>query len=234
MKRVLAVITILCLAVGASSCGGAQVVPVMGATWASGTVGGIVANPNEVKASLPSLTIMTTPTVEELLNAALEVEQIDNTTKSRISIILDFLPELDGWLAEIPGETLLAIDEIMGNVTELETVSNATDFLQEAIASGDYDAYEWLPEALGFGIDLLKDGNLTIYNPAWPPYELSPFEGFNVSQMWKEGLQGGIEGAVGCALAGIASSDWGVKIGGVVGTVDSSIADIISQLSGWW
>jgi uncharacterized membrane protein len=55
-----------------------------------------------------------------------------------------------------------------------------------------------------------------------------------VSQLWKEALQGGVEGAVGCALAGIAPYDYGVKIGGVVGAVDSSIADFIDQLADWW
>jgi hypothetical protein len=122
----------------------------------------------------------------------------------------------------------------MGNVTELETVSNATDFLQEAIDSGQYDGYEWLPKALQFGIDMLEAGNDTIYNPEWIHYTQEPLVGFNVSRLWKEALQGSIEGAVGCALAGIAPDDYGVKIGGVVGAVSSSIADFIDQLIGYW
>jgi hypothetical protein len=226
MKRALAVIMILSLALMASSCQQGGII-VLGANDNTRVMEETMGNAGDI------VEVFTTPTVEQVLNTALELA-IDNSTKSRISIILDFLPELDGWLAEIPGETLLAIDEIMGNVTDLETVSNATDFLQGAIGSGRYDGYEWLPEALDFGIDLLGAGANTIYNPGWSPYEAQPLVGFNVSQLWKEALQGGIEGAVGCALAGIAPDEYGVKIGGVVGAVHSSIADFIDQLADWW
>ena len=227
MKRGLAVIMILSLALMTCSCQPGGMI-VLGANDPASVTGGVIKNGGAIVA------VLTTPTVEQVLSTALELDAIDNYTRSRISIILDFLPELDGWLAEIPGETLLAIDEIMGNVTELETVSNATNFLQEAIDSGQYDGYEWLPKALKFGIDLLEAGANTIYNPGWYPYIEEPLVGFNVSRLWKEALQGSIEGAVGCALAGIAPYDYGVKIGGVVGAVDSSIADFIDQLADWW
>jgi hypothetical protein len=227
MKKGLVMIIMLSLALMASSCQTGNVI-VLSADDGAGVPGSIMQNGGDI------VDIFTTPTVEQVLNTALELDAIDNTTKSRISIILDFLPELDGWLAGIPGATLLAIDEIMGNVTESETVSNATAVLQGATVSGQYDDYEWLPEALEFGIDLLEAGANTIYNPGWSPYAEEPLIGFNVSQLWKEALQGGVEGAVGCALAGIAPYDYGVKIGGVVGAVDSSIADFIDQLADWW
>lgn len=232
MKRGLVVIAILSVALMAFSCSteGAFIPTAYGA---SGTTGETLQNIDEAKAAGPFMTIMATPTVGELLNAVLELD-VSNSTKTTISYVLDLLPELDGWLAEIPGETLLAIDEFMGNVTELETVSNATDFLQEAIDSGQYDGYEWLPEALDFGISLLAAGEDTVYDPEWFPYAEDPLVGFNVSQLWKEALRGGIAGAVGATLAGIAPDTYALRIGGVVGAVNSSIADIISQLSGWW
>jgi hypothetical protein len=235
MRKGLSVIIMLCLALMVSSCATNEgMIPLMSAGDNTNTVGSCVAHIDEVKSS-SSLTIMTTPTVEELLNAALEVPAISNSTKKRINIILDFLPELGGWLADIPDGTSQAIDEIMGNVTELDTVPQAETFLQDAIDSGQYDGYEWLPKALQFGKLLLEDGANTIYNPEWFPYTQSPLnESFNVTQLWKEGLAGGIAGAVGCALAGIAPDDYGVKIGGVVGAVDSSIADLIGQLADWW
>jgi hypothetical protein len=227
MKRGLAVIMILSLALMASSCQTGNVI-VLGASDHARVMGDVIGNGGDI------VNVLTTPTVEQVLNTALGLDAIGNLTKSRISIILDFLPELDGWLAGIPGETLLAIDEIMGNVTELETVTATTSFLQGAIASGQYDGYEWLPEALEFGKLLLEAGEDTIYNPEWSPYAEEPLVGFNVSRLWKEDLRGGIEGAVGCALAGIAPDEYGVKIGGVVGAVDSSIADFIDQLADWW
>lgn len=235
MKKGLVVIMALSLALGAFSCVPKDgTIVVLSAGDHSGTVGAILGNIDDMKTSLPVMTIMTTPTVEELLNAALEVPAIGNSTKSRISIILDLLPELEEWLAEIPDETWQAIEEIMSDVEELGTVPATIDVLQEAIDSDQYDGYEWLPEALEFGIDLLDDGEDTIYNPGWAPYAEEPLVGFNVSRLWKEDLEGCIAGAVGCALAGIAPYDYGVKIGGVVGAVDSSIADLIGQLTDWW
>jgi hypothetical protein len=189
---------------------------------------GVVDNSDEI------ITILTTPTVEQLLNAAREVEDISSATKTKIQYVLDLLPGLDGWLAEIPDETWQALDEIMGNVTDLETVALTRSFLQDAIDSGEYDDYEWLPEALEFGIGMLDAGENTIYNSGWAPYDDPPLIGFNVSQLWKEDLEGGIAGAVGCALDDAVPDQYAVGIGGVVGAVDSSIADLIDQLSSWW
>ena len=235
MKKGLVVIILLSLALMASSCGPSDRI-VLGASDHTDVVGGVINNVDMIEiTSLMGITILTTPTVEELLNAALDVEAISNDTKSSINIILDLLPEVEGWLAEIPDETWQAIDEIMSHVEELETVTNTTDFLQEAIDSGQYDGYEWLPEALEFGIDLLEAGENTIYNPTWYPYTAEPLLSFNASRLMKEDLEGGIAGAIGGALADIAPVDeYSIKIGGVVAAVDSSIADLISQLTGWW
>lgn len=227
MKKGLVVIMALSLALGASSCVPSNII-VLDASDHADIMGGVIGNSDEI------ITILTTPTVEELLNAAREAPAISNSTKTSIKYVLDLLPELEEWLAEIPAETWQAIDEIMGNVTELETIAATIDVLQEAIDSGQYDGYEWLPEALEFGIDLLEAGEDTIYSPGWPPYAEDPLVGFNVSRLWKEDLEGGIAGAVGGALAGIAPYDYGLKIGGVVGAVDSSIADLIGQLTDWW
>jgi hypothetical protein len=233
MKKGLVVIMVLSLALMASSCVPSNIV-VLDASDHAKVMGDIAANINDIKPSLSSMTILTTPTVEELLNAAREAPAISNSTKTSIKYVLDLLPELEGWLAEIPAETWQAIDEIMGNVTELETIPATTGFLQEAIDSGQYDGYEWLPKALKFGKLLLEAGKDTIYNSGWAPYEEPPLVGFNVSQLWKEDLEGGIAGAVGCALADAVPDQYAVGIGGVVGGVNSSIADLIGQLADWW
>lgn len=234
MKKGLVVIILISLALMASSCGPGDII-VLGAGDHADVVGDVMSNLDKIEiTSLMGITILTTPTVEELLNAALEVGAISNDTKSSINITLDLLPEVEGWLAEIPDETWQAIDEIMSHVEELETVTNTTDFLQEAIDSGQYDGYEWLPEALEFGIDLLEAGEDTIYNPTWYPYTAEPLLSFNASRLLKEDLEGGIAGGVGAALAGIAPDQYVIGIGGVVGAVDSSIADLISQFAGWW
>lgn len=227
MKRGLFVMLVLSLALVAFSCTPGSII-VLDAGDHAAIMENLVDNSDEI------ITILATPTVEQLLNAARQVPGIDSSTNTSIKYVLDLLPELEEWLAEIPGSTLLAIDEIMGSVAELQTIPAATGFLQEAIDSGQYDGYEWLPEALGFGINLLEAGQNTIYNPGWAPYAEEPLVGFNVSQLWKADLRGGVEGAVGCALAGAAPEQYAVEIGGVVGGVDSSIADYISQLTEWW
>ena len=228
MKKGLVVIIILSLALMASSCiPSEESIINMNADDHTDIMEGVIDNADEM---IP----LTTPTVEELLNAELEVEAISSSTKISINIILDLLPELNGWLSEIPDETWQAIDQIMSSVEELETVSATRDFLQDAVDSGNYSGHEWLPEALQFGIDLLDAGENTIYNSGWAPYTEEPLVGFNVSQLWREDLEGGIAGAVGAALADIAPAQYVISIGGVVSAVDSSIADLISQLTGWW
>jgi len=236
MRKGLVVIILLSLALMASSCGTSNgPIIVLSGGDANDTGQSAVQNAGSISLSIKT-TILTTPTVEELLNALLEVEAIGNSTKDKINIILDLLPELEDWLAEIPHETSQAIDEIMGNVTELHTVDATTDALQDAIDSGKYDDYEWLPEALEFGIELLDDGKDDLYNPGWYPYAGEPFLSFsfNVSQMMKEALEGGIAGAVGAALTGDFPAQYATGIGGCVGTVNSLIADMISQLPGYW
>jgi len=236
MKKGLAVIIFLSLALMISSCGtGNGVIPMVGPDDAN-EAGKAAIDPGPNIPLSVKTTILTTPTVEELLNALLEVEAIGNSTKDTINIILDLLPELEDWLAGIPDETLQAIDVIMGNVTEFDTVAATTAFLQDAIDSGEYDDYDYLPEALGFGIELLDDGEDDLYDPGWSPYEGEPFDShsFNVSQMMKAALEGGIAGAVGAALTGDFPALYVIDIGGCVGAVNSLIADMISQLPDYW
>lgn len=238
MKKGLAVIILLSLALMASSCGtgnGAIIDLLDESNTTDVGESAVEEGPGITLLSLQT-TILTTPTVEELLNALLDVEAVGNSTKDTINIILDLLPELEDWLSEIPDETWQAIDVIMGNVTELQTVDATTAFLQNEIDSGKYDDYDWLPEALEFGIELLEDGKNTLYNPGWDPYLGDPYVSysFNVSQMMKAALEGGIAGAVGAALADFAPAQYIIAIGGCVGAVNSLIADMISQLSGHW
>ena len=236
MKKGLAVMILISLALVASSCGtGNGTVIVLSGGDANDTGKSAVQNTGSITLSLETA-ILATPTVEELLDALLDVDAISSSTKDNINIILDLLPKLEDWLAEIPDETWQAIDVIMGNVTELHTVDATTDALQDAIDSGEYDDYEYLPEALEFGIELLEDGKDDLYNPGWSPYAGDPFVGysFNVSQMMRAALEGGIAGAVGAALADFAPAQYVIGIGGCLGAVNSLIADMISQLSGYW
>jgi hypothetical protein len=230
MKKGLAVMIFIALSLVASSCVPSEVV-VVSYPQSNGTTETCLENLEDANAGL---TILATPTVEGLLDALLDVEAISESTKDTINIILDLLPELEDWLAEIPDETWQAIDEIMGNVTALQTVDATTDALQSLIDSGKYDDYEYLTDALEFGINLLDDGENTIYNPTWDPYADEPLVGFNASQLMKAALEGGIAGAVGAALAEAAPAAYVIGIGGCIGAVDSSIADIISQLAGYW
>jgi len=181
-------------------------------------------------------TILATPTVEELLNALLEVEAVDSDVKEIIENILDLLPTLEDWLTEVPDETWQAIDEIMGNVTALHTVPDTTDALQILIDSHEYDDYDYLPEALEFGVELLEAGAADLFSPTWSPYAGEPFvsSSFNVSQMMRAALEGGIAGAVGAALADFAPAQYVIDIGGCLGSVNSLVSNVITQLAGYW
>lgn len=236
MKKGLAIIILISLALAASSCVPSNgTVIVLSGGDANNTGQSAVQNAGTITLSLKTA-ILATPTVEELLDALLDVDTVSNSTKDKITTILDLLPELEDWLAEIPDGTWQAIDEIMGNVTELHTVDATTALLQSEVDSGKYDDYDYLPEALEFGIELLEDGKNDLYNPGWSPYAGEPFVSysFNVSQMMRAALEGGIAGAVGAALADFAPAQYVIGIGGCLGAVNSLIADMISQLAGYW
>ena len=235
MKKGLVVIVILSLALMAFACSSSNGTHIPMLNEGSANEAGEAAAGYASEANQGSM-ILATPTVEELLNTLLEEEDVTDSTKTSIEYILDLLPELEGWLSEIPDETWQAIDEIMGNVGELQTVTDTINFLQDAVDSGNYSGHEYLPEALEFGIDLLEDGEDTIYNPEWDTYADEPFLSFsfNASQMMKEALGGGLSGAVGAALTEAAFAQYAIGIGGCVGAVDSLIADMISQLPGCW
>ena len=240
MKKGLAVMILISLTLVASSCGMSNLPPYI--DWDAGVSTGVGGDLNSHIAggSIPLFslrtTILTAPTVEELLEALREVEEIDSDTEETIDAILDLLPVLGDWLAEIPAETLQAIDVIMGNVTEFDTAVATAAFLQDEIDSGEYDDYEYLPEALGFGIELLEAGAADLFSPTWSPYLSHPFStyGFNVTQMMRAALEGGIAGAAGAALADFAPAQYVINIGGCLGSVNSLVADVISQLSGYW
>jgi len=229
MKKGLVVIIILSLALMASSCIPTEESIIdLSASDHADIMEDVIGNSGDM---IP----LTTPTVEELLNAALEAPAVSNSTKTSIQYVLDLLPELEGWLAEIPDETWQAIDDIMYDIEAFGgNITLTINYLQGGLNSNAWDDYEYLPEALEFGIDLLEAGEDTIYNPGWSPYAAAPLLSFNTSQLMKEDLEGGIAGAVGAALADIAPAQYVISIGGVVGAVDSSIADLISQLSEWW
>jgi hypothetical protein len=234
MKRWLTVTTLLSVALIALSCSSNPGLVLLNANDNTNTNGAVIQNAGSIELSSVVMTIMTTPTVEELLSATQDLPSVSNSTKVRIAAIVNLLPQLDGWRGSVPSETSQAIDEIMNGVSGFANVTATAGFLQDAIDSGDYDSDEWLEDALDFGIDLLNDGEDTIYNPGWAPYEQTLFASFNVSQFRRAGLEGCLMGAVGCALGDDVPDEYAVRIGGVVGAVDSSIADLISQLSDWW
>lgn len=103
---------------------------------------------------------------DALLEAALQVGGIDPYVKDRIIVVLDVFSQIET-RRESSYEVQEAVKEIMENIELCNTVPEMIQTLQYAIDSHQYDMYEGFPEGLEVAIQLLQDGEETIFNPDW-------------------------------------------------------------------
>jgi len=75
----------------------------------------IMSHHSEIEELLPE-----NPTTADVLNAALQVPDIDGYVKNRINTLLEMLPQIEEWQAQIPDEVQGALDEIQGTLEGCE------------------------------------------------------------------------------------------------------------------
>jgi hypothetical protein len=158
----------------------------------------------------------------DVLEAATMIPEVSPYVKGRIRMVLDMLRLLQHAQPLIPEEMQEVMSEIREEIAVCEGPSEAVETLQGMIASGRYRAYEGLPEGLTAGIDILRDGEKTVYTPRCL---------FNLKRMIQQDLAGAIAGAI---AGGVVAGPPGAAVGALAGAAGSSASDAIGQLTGWW
>lgn len=154
---------------------------------------------NKVKGSNPSGKVV--------LQAALEVEEIDRQTKERIRMALDLLPQLEEAQAAAPGRLKDALESLRQNLANKSTTEKLRVLRDQGHRSRFREA-GGLEEGMDVAARILEDGQNSIYSSDHSFYRL---------------LQGGATQARANerdAIDNIKDSDaMGAAIGGGIGTV---------------
>jgi hypothetical protein len=179
----------------------------------------IMANVQEIAARLPQNQVSSEM---EVLRAALDVPAIDRYTKGRIRMVLHILADLEEAEGLVPDGTRRVVVDVLDRLEAYPSVPEKVDALQQMIDSGQYEVYDGLPEGLAAGIEILRDGEKTVYAPRCL---------LNLKRMLRQDLAGAIGGAIGGAIVGAAP---GAGVGALAGSAGASGADAIGQLTGWW
>jgi hypothetical protein len=141
------------------------------------------------------------PSPTAVLEAALQVDQIDSYTKDRISIALDILPRLDEARENAPADLQRSLDEFQGRLAR-GSIDEQIDMLRSL--KTDYRDHDGLTQGVEFAAQMLEDGRSSIYSPDFPFY-----------RMLREGKRGR---ATRAAVDDIKNADTiGAAIGGGIG-----------------
>jgi hypothetical protein len=179
----------------------------------------ILSNVQEIAARLPQNQVSSGV---DVLQAALMVPAVDRYTKSRIRLVLDALADLEQVQSRIPDDARHAVSDVLDRLEAYPTVTGKIEALQNMVDSGQYETVEGLPEGLVAGIEILRDGQKSIYAPRCF---------FNLKRMLQQDLAGAIAGAI---AGGIVGGPPGAGLGALAGSAGASGSDAVGQLTGWW
>lgn len=133
----------------------------------------IMENPFELLRHIPSKYRSKNggrPSGTEVLQAALQIEQIEDYTKARIRMVLEGLPELEARQASLPEPAKRAVDDLrqqLANKTITEKLSLLRDAGVRSRQRGD-----GLADGMEVAARILEDGQDSIYSPDHSFYKL--------------------------------------------------------------
>jgi hypothetical protein len=175
----------------------------------------IMEHPTQVFRSLPDKYKSKTggnPSGKEVLQAALEVEQIDDYTKDRIRAVLDLLPKIEAAQADAPVARKKALDDLRQQLAN-KTIEEQQSLLRNA-ARRSRNREDGLAEGMEVAARILDDGQDTIYSPDHSFYKLLQ-EGQGTSRTAArdalsdigsaDTIGGAAGGAVGAAVGGVGA-----------------------------
>ncbi len=129
----------------------------------------IMEHPFEVIQYMNKAERTSDPSPTAVLEAALQVEQIDSYTKDRIRTVLEILPRLEDARKNAPAELQGSLDELRGRLARRP--------IDEQIRSlrslkTNYRERDGLAEGMEFAAQILEDGRTTIYSPEFSFYRM--------------------------------------------------------------
>jgi hypothetical protein len=151
------------------------------------------------------------PSGKEVLQAALQVDQIDNYVKARIRAVLDLLPQIEEGQAALPQSLKQSMDDLRQQLAN-KTVGEQRRLLRDAGLRSRYREYGGVAEGMEVAARIMEDGQDSIYSPDHSFYKLL-----------QEG-QGSSRAAARDALSDIGSMDTiGATVGGATGSLGGGI-----------
>ncbi len=194
--------------------------------WGSGGGGPLVVNdhtiimraimehPMQVIRYLPSQYKSKTgprPSGKEVLQAALQVEQIDSYTKARMQAVLDILPQMEEGQAALPDSLKRSLESLRQQLTN-KSVAEQRRTLRDVGFRSQHREHPGVAEGMEVAAQILADGQDSIYSPDHSFYKLL-----------NEG-QGSLRAAGRDVISDIGSFDTiGATAGGAIGSAAGGI-----------
>ena len=126
----------------------------------------IRALPTQFKSKTPAR-----PSGREVLQAALQVTQIDNYVKARIRAVLDVLPQIEDGQAALPQAAKKAVDDLRKQLAN-KSVGDQCRLLRDTGLRSRYRDHGGVSEGMEVAARMLEDGEDSIYSPDHSFYKL--------------------------------------------------------------
>lgn len=172
------------------------------------------------------------PSGREVLQAALQVNQIDNYTKARMRMVLDILPQIEERQAALPEALKQSLDSLRQQLNT-KTVAEQRRALRDEGVRSRHREHAGVAEGMEVAAQILEDGEGSIYSPDHSFYKLLG-EGQGLSRTARDpisdvgswdtiGATAG--GAAGAAIGGVGAGP-GAIAGGVGGSIGAALAHV--------
>lgn len=126
-------------------------------------VGQFMAYPFQVLRAVGATPGQQRPTGREIMEAMLDVDEIDQLAKTRLKLMIDGLGQLEPELAKPPRE-LRKANAMISDLLAGKSISEQIHAFRDAALRPPEPAPDWLREVLAWISHMLEDGASTIYN----------------------------------------------------------------------
>jgi hypothetical protein len=180
------------------------------------------------------------PSGTEVLQAAVQVEQIDEYTKSRMRKVLEILPEIEARQASLPDAVKRSVDELREELANKSIAEKRMLLRDSGVRNRHREG--GVTEGMEVAARMLEDGEATIYSPDSSFYRLLQ-EGrsysraaardaiSDVGSMDTIGATAG--GAIGSAVGGVGAGP-GAVAAGAGASAGAAIVHLVDWVISWF
>jgi hypothetical protein len=178
------------------------------------------------------------PSGGEVLQAALQVEEIDEYTKGRIRMVLDLLPKIEEGMAALPESAKSTVDDLRQRLANKSVEEKRSVFRDADLRRRHRD--DGLAAGMDVAAQILEDGLDSIYSPDHSFYKWVQERRGSSGATGREATMGDVAdtdaivatggGGAGLLYGGPAGAAVGGVIGGVGGSAGFAIAWAIDSI----